>query len=113
MIKCHELGNLYLSFLQNPAILFNFFFSFDSVLKDMQAENYDFKGLNFVVICMYRITKVCLKKKFYWYTVFTYNTHIYMYFMKSLYGLVYFRVRRRNKKHGGNSIEGQHKEDGH
>lgn len=59
------------------------------------------------------LQKFVLKKKFYWYTVFTYNTHIYMYFMKSLYGLVYFRVRRRNKKHGGNSIEGQHKEDGH
>lgn len=40
----------------------------------MQAENYDFKGLNFVVICMYtyRITKFCLKKK----VLLVYSVHI-------------------------------------
>lgn len=38
----------------------------------MQAENNDFKELNFVVTCMYYITKVCLKKK----VLLVYSVHI-------------------------------------
>lgn len=56
----------------NTLLSLSFIFSFDSVLKDRQAENYDFKGLNFVVICMYRITKVCFKKK----VLLVYSVHI-------------------------------------